>query len=239
MGIYFVCFLIIAFSAVVQGATSFGFSLIAVPLLSLVMPLSDITPMLVLFSLLLNIILFSKVQGHVNKKQIIILVIFGLISVPLGVHGLKSLDESIIKSVVGIIIVLSAISLNFGYKLHFKNQNLAYGLTGFFSGILNGASSLSGPPVILMLSNEGVNKDNFRKTLSTYFMVLNLFTVPIFFTSGMLTKQVLLNTGKLLPAMLIGTGLGIGFGNKLPEKQFKKITLILIFIMGIMTLISA
>ncbi len=239
MGIYFISFIVIAFSALIQGATSFGFSLIAVPLLALILPLSEITPMLVLFSLLLNIILFSKIKGNVNKKQILILIIFGLIAVPLGIYGLKSLDESYIKIAVGIIVIISAISLNFGYKIHFTNQTLAYGLTGFFSGILNGASSLSGPPVILMLSNEGVNKDNFRKTLSTYFMILNFFSLPIFFKSGMLTKEVLINTGKLLPAMLIGTMIGIGLGNRLPEKQFKKITLVLIFVMGIMTLISA
>jgi len=239
MGIYFISFIVIVLSALIQGATSFGFSLIAVPLLALILPLSDITPMLVLFSLLLNIILFSKIKGDVNKKQITILIIFGLIAVPLGIHGLKSLDESYIKIAVGIIVIISAISLNFGFKVHFKNQTLAYGLTGFFSGILNGASSLSGPPVILMLSNEGVNKDNFRKTLSTYFMILNLFSLPIFFKSGMLTKDVLINTGKLLPAMLLGTLIGIGLGNRLPEKQFKKITLVLIFVMGIMTLISA
>ncbi len=239
MVIYIICFLIITIAAMIQGVTSFGFSLISVPLLALIMPLELIVPMLVVFSLLLNIIVFSKIQGHINKKQIAILIIFGLISIPLGIYGLKVVDDTIIKLIVGVIIIISALAMQFGFKVRFKNQNLAYGLTGFLSGILNGASSLSGPPVILMLSNDGLNKDNFRKTLATYFMVLNLFSIPLFLASGLLTETVLINSGKLLPALLIGTFTGIGVGNKIPDVLFKKLTLILIFVMGILTLISA
>ncbi len=239
MVIYIISFLIIAIAAMIQGITSFGFSLVSVPLLALIMPLELIVPMLVVFSLLLNIIVFSKIQGHINKKQIAILIIFGLISIPLGIYGLKVVDDRIIKLIVGVIIIISALAMQFGFKVRFKNQNLAYGLTGFLSGILNGASSLSGPPVILMLSNDGLNKDNFRKTLATYFMVLNLFSIPLFLASGLLTETVLINSAKLLPALLIGTFTGIGVGNKIPDVLFKKLTLILIFVMGILTLISA
>lgn len=239
MFIYMISFVIIAFAAMVQGITSFGFSLVSLPLLALILPLETIVPMLVVFSLFLNIIVFTKVKGHVNKKQIVILIVFGLISIPLGIYGLQSVDESMIKMIAGIIIVISSIAMNFGLKIKFKNQTLAYGLTGLLSGVLNGASSLSGPPVILLLSNEGVNKDNFRKTLSTYFTVLNLFTVPIFIASGVLTADVAMDTVKLFPAMVIGTLLGIGIGNRLHERFFTKMTLILIFIMGVMTLVSA
>lgn len=232
-------FVIILISAIIQGISGFGFSLVAVPLLALLLPLETITPMLVLFSLLLNIILFKKVKGKTDKKQMGLLIAFGLISIPIGMFALKSLNESYIKLGVGIIVVISALAMNFGYKIKFKNQNLAYGLTGFLSGILNGSSSLSGPPVILMLSNEGVDKNNFRKTLATYFMTLNLLSVPIFFFGGILTKEVLVKSGQLLPAMVVGVFLGVKLGDKIPESIFKKLTLILIFIMGIMTLISA
>lgn len=238
MLLYIISFLIIFISAMIQGVTSFGFSLIGVPLLALIMPLDIIVPMLVLFSLVLNILVYSKIKGHVNKRQILILIIFGLISIPIGIYGLSVVDEKIIKLIVGTIIIVSALAMQFGFKVTFKKQDIAYGLTGFLSGILNGASSLSGPPVILLLSNEGVDKNNFRKTLATYFMTLNLFSIPMFLMSGFLTRDVMINTIKLSPALFIGTLLGIGLGNKIPDVVFRKVTLVLIFVMGLMTLLS-
>jgi len=44
---------------------------------------------------------------------------------------------------------------------------------------------------------------------------------------------------QLFPALLIGTLTGLKVGDKIPDHIFKKITLGLIFIMGILTLISA
>jgi len=238
MLLYIISFIIIFISAMIQGVTSFGFSLIGVPLLALIMPLDLIVPMLVVFSLVLNILVYSKIQGHVNKRQIIILIICGLVSIPIGIYGLSVVDDSIIKLIAGIIIIISASAMQFGFKITFKKQDIAYGLTGFLSGILNGASSLSGPPVILLLSNEGVDKNNFRKTLATYFMTLNLFSIPMFLMSGFLTGEVVVNSLKLSPALFIGTLLGIKLGNKIPDGVFRKITLVLIFVMGVMTLIS-
>lgn len=239
ISVYLIAFLIIVCSAMIQGITSFGFSLLAVPLLSLILPLKLIVPVLVIFSLIMNIVIFSKIKGHINKLQISLLVLFGLSSIPIGINALKGIDENIIKLIVGIIIVISALSMNFGIKIKFKNQNLSYAITGFLSGILNGSSSLSGPPVILLLSNEGASKKNFRKTLSTYFLVLNLFTIPIFIYENMITSEVISYTLKLSPALLIGVFSGVMLGNKLPEKLFGKITLILIFVMGVLTIVSA
>lgn len=239
LGIYLLAFIIIGCSSMIQGITSFGFSLLALPLLSLILPLQEIVPILVIFSLAINIIIFTKVKGHINKLQITLLVLFGLISIPIGINALQGMNENIIKFVVGLVIIISAASMNYGIKLKFKNQNVAYAITGFLSGILNGSSSLSGPPVILLLSNEGTSKENFRKTLSTYFLVLNLFTIPFFILEKMITNEVIVNTLYLSPALLIGVFSGVFLGNRLPDNIFKRITLILIFVMGVMTVMSA
>lgn len=236
--LYFIIAIIILMAAMLQGVTGFGFSLLAVPLLSFVLPLKIIVPLLVLYSLILNILVFSKVKGKINKVQIIVLVLFGLAFIPVGIKLLNSVDENLIKLIVGIIIIISAISMNFGYKIKFKNQNIAFAVTGMLSGILNGASALSGPPVILMLSNEKVKKENFRKTLAIYFLVLNLFTIPIFIYEKMMTSEIISYSIKLFPALVIGALVGIKFGNKLPEKIFRKVTLILIFVMGVLTVMS-
>jgi uncharacterized protein len=235
----FISFLIILFASIIQGMTSFGFSLIAVPLLGLFLPLKDFVPMLIIFSFLISLILFKKLKGNYNKKRILVLVLSGLSSTLLGINLLKFIDNNILKMIVGFIILISSLFMLFGIRLKFKVKILGDIIAGISSGLLNGSVSLSGPPVILLLSNEDTEKEKFRKTLTIYFLMLNLVSLPMFFFNGLLNKDIAIKTLINLPAMVIGMFLGFFIGNRITEELFKKIALGLILILGIMTVLSA
>ncbi len=232
-------FLIILFASMIQGMTSFGFSLIAVPLLGIVLPLKDFVPMLVLFSFLINLILYRNLTGSFNKKRILVLVLSGLTSTILGIYMLKFVDNSILKLVVGFVILISAVLMLFGIRIRVKVRILGDIIAGIASGLLNGSVSLSGPPVILLLSNEDTEKEIFRKTLTTYFLLLNLISLPLFFMNGLLSTDIVIKSLINLPALGVGMFLGLYMGNRISEKHFKKITLGMIFLLGIMSVMSS
>lgn len=230
--------IVIFFAGMIQGITSFGFSLLAVPLLGLFLPLQIVVPMLIIYSLFLNSIILYNVRKHVDIKKIAILVIAGVIGTPFGTYLLKAQDENILKIAVGIIVTFSAVAFLRGFKVHVKNEKLSYIPVGLMSGLLNGSVSLSGPPVILFLTNQGVEKQTFRANLTSYFWVLNLITVPTYLISGLITKDVMNYTMYLFPALIIGVIVGIKVGNKVDESIFRRMTLGLIVFMGILSIIS-
>ncbi|KPU27227.1 permease [Caloranaerobacter sp. TR13] len=231
--------LIVIFSAgFIQGITSFGFSLLTLPILGTFIPLKTIVPMMVIYSLIMNSMILYKIRKHVNIKKIYLLIISAVIATPIGANLLINLNENILKLIVGIIVSISAVSFHFGYKININNEKLAYILVGILSGLLNGSVSLSGPPVILFLTNQGVSKQNFRATLTAYFWILNIMTIITFLYKKLITYEVLKLTGYLLPTLIIGVTIGIKLGNKVKEKMFKKLTTILIILMGILSIIS-
>ncbi len=232
-------FLIILFASIIQGMTSFGFSLIAVPLLGIFLPLKDFVPMLVLFSFLLSMVLFKNLTGDYNKKRIMVLALSGLTSTIFGIYMLKSVDNGILKLVVGSVILISSVLMLFGIRIKVKVRILGDIIAGAASGFLNGSVSLSGPPVILLLSNEDTEKEIFRKTLTAYFLTLNLISLPMFFFNGLLTRDIAIKSLMNLPALGVGMFLGLVIGNRISEGHFKKITLGMIFILGIMSMLSA
>jgi len=232
-------FIIILFAGTIQGMTSFGFSLIAVPLLGIFMPLKDFVPMLVLYSFLLSIVLFKKLTGNCDRKRIIVMALAGISSTLVGIYILKFVDNNILKLVVGLVIIISAILMLLGFRIKVKIKIIGDIIAGIFSGLLNGSVSLSGPPVILLLSNENTEKEIFRKTLTTYFLILNFISLPLFFFNGLLTRDIAIKSLMNLPALGVGMFLGLFIGNRISEGQFKKITLGLIFILGIMSVLSA
>lgn len=234
-----IVFVVILCAGLIQGATSFGFSLFALPILAVFLPLKVIVPMLVIYSIIMNSIILYKIREHVKIKRILMLIVAAVIATPIGANMLISMDERILQLIVGVIVAISALSFYFGYKIKINNEKIAYIPVGFLSGLLNGSVSLSGPPVILFLTNQGVEKQVFRATLTAYFWILNIMTVGTFIYKGLVSTETLKFTLYLLPALVIGVLIGIKLGNKVKEETFKKLTTVLLVCMGILSIISA
>ena len=230
--------LIIFFSAMLQGLSGFGFSILAVPLITLFISPKIVVPILVLFSLVINIAVFSSARKAFEIKKIWLLMIFGILGMPLGAYFLVVLDDNIIKLIIGIFIAIFGILLLSGFRKEIKREKLSMIPIGIFSGILSGSISMGGPPVILFLSNQGVSKQIFRANLAVYFFILNIFTIPVFFWNGLLTTQVLSYSAKFFPSLSIGVIAGNILSRKIKEHHFRKLTLLLLIIMGLLSLIS-
>ncbi|MGL1891592.1 MAG: sulfite exporter TauE/SafE family protein [Spirochaetaceae bacterium] len=235
--IIFSC-VIVLIASTVQGTVGFGFSLIAVPLLSFVIPVKTVVPMVVCYSLVNNIVVVSWAIKHINLKRIWIMIICGIIGIPIGVYGLKNINPEILKGIIGILIILTSIFMFKGYKVHFKRQKLSYGLTGFISGILNGSLSMSGPPIVLFLSNEGYDKNEFRANLAIYATITNIITIFVFIFNRLLTTQMAGIMGANIVTILIGSMLGITVAKKIKDHHFRGIVLILLAIVGLITILK-
>lgn len=232
-------FIIILLAALVQGITGFGFALIAVPLLSLFIPeIKNITPIIVGYSLVTNVLIFCKSKNYVKLKGIIPLIIFGIIGTPIGTYILLFVNAKIMKLAIGLIICGTAIAMLKNYKIRIKNEKFSYGVIGVLSGLLNGSIGLSGPPVVLFMTNQDTKKETFRANLSIYGIVTNLFALGTFMVGGIINKTVVGYAISFFPALIIGAVIGIKFSTIISERIFKKITVYLITILGFYTVIA-
>lgn len=232
-------FISILLASLVQGITGFGFALIAVPLLSLFIPeLRNITPIIVIYSLLTNIIIVYKTRQFIDLKKILPLVIFGILATPLGTYILLYVNVNTLKIIVGLIITITALAMLKNFKIKIINQNVSYGVVGLLSGFLNGSTGLSGPPVVLFLTNQNTDKDVFRANLTFYGIATNIFAIILFISEGIINTLVLNFTAIYLPALIIGVFSGIKISSKINETLFKALTIYLILFLGLYTVIS-
>lgn len=228
--------MIILLSAMIQGATSFGFSLLALPLLGLFLNLKTIVPMLVFFSLIMNIIILVRLKMVPHIKSLLLMFILAVLTTPIGVQLLKFMKEDTLKVIIGIVLIIIALAMKRGFRIQMKDQNKSYIIAGILSGLLNGSVSFSGPPIVLMLSNENKNRDLFRSSLTTYFLLLNIVTVFLYVSGGLITIQSFKDQLVILPFLILGTLLGTALGSRINEEKFKGVVLNLLVIMGIMNL---
>lgn len=232
-------FMSILFASLTQGVTGFGFALVAVPLLSFFIPeLRNITPIIVIYSLMTNVIMAYKLRSHIYFKRIIYLIVFAIIATPIGTYMLICVNVKLLKFIIGIVIVITAFFMFKNFKIEIKNEKLSYALVGALSGILNGSAGLSGPPIVLFLTNQNVDKDQFRANITFFGLATNIFAVILFWFEGIINNSVLHFTIIYLLALIIGVALGIIVSTKINEHIFRNITILLIALLGLYTSIS-
>lgn len=229
---------IILAASFVQSLTSFGFALIALPLLSLFLPLHQAVPVIVIFSLFVCLTVAIPNRKHIDIRQIWLLILAGIVTAPFGTYLLLVVDGSTLKTATGILIALFAALMLLGRSLPIRSKRPAFVTAGSLSGLLNGSISVSGPPLALILSNQGMSMQAFRANLALNGVVLNAVSVASFAAGGLLTGEL---GGRLLwatPAMLLGAWLGARAVSRFDERLFKRVSLWLILVSGIWTALS-
>jgi len=79
-------------------------------------------------------------------------------------------------------------------------------------GLLGGTSSsvfgVGGPFYVMYLVGRGSTPDQIRSTMPVIFMFTTVSRIVLFAMAGLMTKDVLVTAGLLLPAMVIGLWCG-------------------------------
>ncbi len=236
--ILIIAIIILFFAGLIQGLAGFGFSMVSIPILILIIEPQLLTPTIIIHSVIINIFLFIKVRKDVQLGRIWPLVAAAIIGIPIGTWLLMVVDSNILRLFVGLFIMLIGLAYMKNFRVRIKNERLAFLPIGFISGILNGSITLSGPPVVLTLTNQEVPKKTFRANMIAYFMLLNLATIPFHFMKGLFTNVCIELSIMLLPGMVLGAFIGTMLVKRVDEDDFKKMVLALVIVSGLVSTIT-
>jgi len=225
-------------AGVVQGLMGFGFSLVTVPILVLFVAPRMAIPVILVLSTFINLFLYREVRGKANLRRMLPLMVAGVAGLPVGTYLLVALDAGLIKIAAGCLVAFFALVFLAGLERPIKRENLGLVAAGVTSGILNGVTSASGPPVILFLANQVMARDAFRASLIAYFLFLNLATIPIYLIGGLISSGVLAYSGVLLPAMVLGALTGSKLSPRVPERAFRRVALAAVVGAGVLSVLS-
>lgn len=231
--------LIVFISAVLQGITGFGYSLIALPLLVLILPPVIVTPFLILSSIAINTVLIYKLRESINIKIVKPLIFPALVGTPLGIYLLQAVPSYIIKIFAGVIIFITSLALMKNHKFSMKKSKLTNFFIGLSSGILNGSTSMSGPPIILFFAANNEKKDSLKGNFALFAIITNIVAIAAFIISGGLDFYTIKISLINLPSLFIGTYLGILLANNIKEEFFRKIVLIFIMLTVIFAIMTS
>jgi len=123
----FIIGLIFFFTSLVYSTFGFGFAMISIPLLSLVLAPKTAIPLSLLMGLGIGFYLVSTSCKDIKPKQISHLLIGSAIGVPFGVFILKIISSEILEIAINAVIitsVMSSLKWRTEYDILFHNHSM-------------------------------------------------------------------------------------------------------------------
>jgi hypothetical protein len=209
------------------------------PLITIFFGLQTAAPLVALQGVTLYVVNLIRYHRHVNLHEALRLGFAAAIGVPVGVWALVSVDASIIKSILGFILVAYAIySLAKPAGLHLQSTGWFLPF-GFIGGCLAGAYNTPGPMFVFYGTLRGWQKEEFRAILQVLFLLTGTLTVVSHWLANHLTPNVSLWYLYTAPALLVGVWVGSWLDRKVNRERFRVLITIMILILGLSLILES
>jgi uncharacterized membrane protein YfcA len=229
--------LVTFFASFTQSLVGFGSALVSMPILTKILGVQVAAPLVALIVPTIEVILLIRYRASFNLRVVWRLIVSAFVAIPLGVWALRQVEERIILTVLGVVLIIYALYALLKLKLpELQHPAWAYGF-GFIAGLLNGAYNTSGPPIIIYGHCRGWSPEEFKANLQGFFAVSGLWVIFNHAFNGNLTPFIWQQYLLSLIAIAIGLWLGLRLDRKIDQATFRKIVLVMIIILGVMILV--
>jgi uncharacterized membrane protein YfcA len=188
------CIAALTLAGFVQGALGFGFGMVAMALLPLVLSVKEASPLVVIFTLPIVIIAFCVYWRHFQWRDGWLLVLGTCIGVPLGVQLLAVASGAVLLRLLGgVLLVFAAYELLSHRRPHMRIElpHWCAAPIGVLSGATSGAFNAGGPPLVAYAYAQPWSKERIVALLQVVFTVGAAQRMVSMLHSGLFTPPLL------------------------------------------------
>lgn len=225
-------------ASTVQAVTGFGFALLSMPLLTLVIDAKDAVALSTLVGALASFNLLARTYRSVRWDLTRWLLVGAVAGMPLGLVVLVVVPARTLQVIIAAAVLCFVVVLARGWRLGEAGPRVELA-AGFVSGVLNTSVSTNGPPLVLALQARGLEPEAFRGTISAVFAASSLVANALFAASGRYTTTVLAYAALGPPMLLLGAAVGRRAGRRLAPDRFRPLVLALLVTAAVSAAMSA
>lgn len=234
----------IVFAAgVVRGLAGFGFSAVCVAGLSLFVPPAQVVPPIFILEVFASISMLRGALRAVDWRWLSWLALGNAICVPMGVALLAIVPETLLRLLIGGLLLVAAALLRSGVRFALQPTATVRLATGLVSGFVNGVAAIGGIMVALLLSTAQVPAASLRATMVILLLLTDLYALAWagIVTAGagadagppLLSADTLRTALWMTPAMLLGIWLGSRAFAVMSAEQFRRQVLNLLVLIAL------
>ncbi len=231
--------LVILIALFTRAAIGFGDAIIAVPLLSLIMELSEVVPLVLFISTVMSFVSMWQNRTHIQIGSLKRTGVMALLGFPLGILLLGISDPQLVKSLLGLLLIILAIWYFLPTRrFHLKANAWSY-LFGLIAGILCGAYAIRGIVFGIYGGLRGWSAAQFKSTIHSFYLVSSIL-IPIgYFGAGLVTTRVIGLFIVMLPVGFIATLLGNWSSGRLDDRSFQTLIWSVLLLLGFFYVVTS
>src|SRR3989454_5874251 len=110
-----------------------------------------------------------------------------------------------------------------GFRRPIRDERRAGLFFGGGLGVLYSVTTISGPPLAVMLSNQGLTKQDFRAGLGLVRLAESTFTAVAYYFAGMFSIESAGLLPVILPSLVVGIPLGVQIIRQVRPETFRRV----------------
>ncbi len=233
--------LAVLLGALLQAASGIGFGVIAGPMILIALNDGSAIQVTSILSLLIALVLLPSVMRHVERDILRRFLIGSLAGLPLGLIAFVWFPVAALKLLAGVSILLLCAMLLRGRAARTLPQprpRLDHA-TGVVSGAMSVGLAMPGPVAAVRLAALQRTKEATRATILLLFVFSYSAAIAVQAAASGLSGETLRLSADLVPATLLGIGIGALLGKRLSEIWFRRVILAILLATAVSLLFSA
>ena len=229
---------VILLAALLQSAIGFGFGLVSMPLLALMMAAPDAAALVALCSATLSGTMLIRNRKGLHVEEAAGLILAAAAGVPVGIFILASAPRQGLLIGLGLVVLLfSLVSLMQKTPFEIKDRRWRF-LAGFLGGVLGGAYNISGPPVVLYGAMRRWPPERFLAVTQAFFLPIALMVATGHALAGLWTRETLTLFAFAAPGIIAATFVGARLSRRLSAPALAKGVYALCAALGAMLVVT-
>ena len=219
----------------VKGTIGFGLPLVALSVLTQVLPKEWALAVMVLPVVFSN--LFIGFDGRLfgpSLRRFWPTIMAVAVGMSAGVVGLGWLPEQAFLLLVGVVVISFALLEQFRLVLpvpaaHERAVGMGAGLLG---GLLGGVSTAFGPPLVMYFTALRLRKEEFVAAIGVVWSFASLFLIVAFHSTAILAGQRIAWSVAACVPVGVGLWVGVRLRDRIPQAPFRRLVGLALLVLG-------
>jgi hypothetical protein len=212
-------------AAIVNGALGYGFSSITVPIALLFLTNRVLNPALVLIEIVLNAyVLWNNRDAFSNVWRRVLPMVVGLVpGIAVGTAILSQVNPAWLRFATFTALLPLILLQAAGYRRPIRSERSVSFAFGGGLGVLYSVTTISGPPLAIMLNNQGLAKKDFRAALGLVRLAESSMTAVAYAYAGLYSSTSIALIPWIVPSIVIGVPIGAFIIQRVQAETFRRI----------------
>ncbi|MGF1445204.1 MAG: sulfite exporter TauE/SafE family protein [Pikeienuella sp.] len=229
---------IIVLAGIVRGVSGFGGAMLIAPPLSILLdPVSAVVHALALEAVA-AVAVVPWIWRMIEARTLLMIGLPALLAIPFGGWLLVTLDAELIGTLLAVTVIGFSTVLMMGFRHKARPKPGPAAAVGAASGLLFGATSMGGPPVILYLLAGPADHTTTRANLMVFISAACAVALILPWQAGHVDRATATGIGLLILPYLGGIWLGTRLFPLIDERLFRRLTLVFMIGVSVFALVA-